>query len=83
MTAEPEMPISFGRTIEQHKGSKLSGILLTVWEKWLQFATVLGTIQMWVILTVIYWTLLPIIAIPFKFLADPLTLRRSNRGGWV
>ena len=65
------------------KGSWLLGALKKAWSAWLKFATVLGTIQMLVILTVIYWTLLPIIAIPFKFLSDPLTLRRSNRGGWV
>ena len=37
-----------------------------VWAAWLKFADKLGTIQMMIILTVIYWTFVSVMAIPFK-----------------
>lgn len=42
----------------------------------------LGNVVMSVWLTILYWTLLAVIALPFKLLADPLALRRRDRS-WV
>jgi hypothetical protein len=36
-----------------------------------------------VILSIIYWSFLAIIAIPFKMLADPLSFRAANRARWI
>ena len=58
-------------------------ILGTVWRLWLKFAQILGTVQMTILLSLIYWTIFLIIAIPFKFLADPLSLRNPGRSRWV
>ena len=58
-------------------------IARVAWRRWLRFAEILGTIQMTVILSLIYWVMLPIIAVPFKLFADPLTLRSKARAGWV
>ena len=50
---------------------------------WLRFATMLGTFQMVVLLSLIYWVVVPVIALPYKVLADPLRLRRSGAPLWV
>ena len=42
----------------------------------------LGNVVMSVWLTILYWTLLAVIALPFKLFADPLALRRRDRS-WV
>ena len=46
-----------------------------LWSRWLQIAEVIGNIQLTILLTIIYWVLVPLIAVPFKFLADPLLKR--------
>ena len=61
----------------------MQGVLSTVWRGWLKFAAILGKIQMVVLLTIIYWTMLAIVAIPLKIFSDPLVLRRSGRRGWL
>ena len=58
-------------------------VLSAVWRKWLKLAAILGNIQMVVVLTLIYWTILALVAIPFKLLSDPLALRRSRNFGWL
>lgn len=50
-------------------------MLKKVWHGWLKLVEVLGTVQMVVLLTVIYWTLLAVTAVPHRLLADPLSLR--------
>ena len=58
-------------------------LLSKVWGRWLKLANIIGTIQMIVILSIIYWSFLAIIAIPFKMLADPLSFRAANRARWI
>jgi hypothetical protein len=50
---------------------------------WLRFATVLGTFQMIVLLSIVYFTMVMMVAIPFKLRADPLRLKRNVAPGWV
>ena len=49
---------------------------------WLAFAHLIGTVQMVVLLTVVYWMFIPIVYVPFGLIADPLKLRRSTGSGW-
>ena len=49
---------------------------------WLAFAHLIGTVQMVVLLTVVYWVFIPLMYIPFGLIADPLRLRRSKASGW-
>lgn len=58
-------------------------MLMRAWRQWIRLATIIGTFQMMVILTVIYWTMLAMIAIPYKLLADPLSLRASSKPKWI
>ena len=67
----------------QSRPSGVRSFLGRVWRGWLKVAEVIGTIQMMVILSLMYWTILAITAIPFKLLADPLRLRSAQKGGWV
>ena len=68
---------------EHVQGRQRLRILRVAWRGWLRFAEILGTIQMTMLLSLIYWVMLPIIAVPFKLFADPLTLRSQARAGWV
>ena len=54
-----------------------------VWKRWLKLAEIIGTVQMIVFLTLMYWTLLFLIAVPFKIFSDPLSLRRRGRARWT
>ena len=59
------------------------GLLNRAWNGWLKFAVLLGNIQMTIILSVLYWTFVALFAIPFRLLADPLSLRSSQGTRWV
>ncbi len=53
------------------------------WDGWLRVAHLIGTVQMVVILTIVYWLFLTLAVLPFGIIADPLKIRRSLRGtGW-
>ncbi|MCZ6672978.1 MAG: hypothetical protein O7C75_08565 [Verrucomicrobia bacterium] len=58
-------------------------ILQMVWRGWLRLAEAFGTFQMVLILSLVYWTLLAVMAVPFRLFADPLGLRSASHGGWV
>jgi hypothetical protein len=51
-----------------------------VWRGWLRVAEKIGTFQMIVILSIIYWVILPLTAVPYMLLADPFGFRRPK--GW-
>ena len=79
---EAETPTGYTGT-EQYRALQRLSILKVAWRGWLRFAELLGTIQMMVVLSLIYWTVLPLVAIPFRFFADPLALRRRGFPSWV
>lgn len=60
-------------------GSKLKRI----WHGWIMVANLVGNAQMILILTVIYWLLLPLTAIPMKVVSDPLRFKYKNRAVWL
>ena len=49
----------------------------------MRFAEIFGNFQMIVMLTVLYWTIVLLIALPFKILADPLSLRKKSGPSWT
>ena len=59
------------------------GLLRLAWRGWLRFAEILGTVQMIVILSLLYWTMLAIVAIPMRLMGDPMRLRRRHPPEWV
>lgn len=72
--------VAAGRGRHQTVGQP--GFLRRVWNKWLDIAQVIGTVQMIIILTLLYWTLFALTAIPFKLFADPLQMRRRSSSQW-
>ena len=58
--------------------SRLRGIL----NGWLAFANLIGTVQMVILLTVVYWAFIPLVYIPFGLISDPLRLRRPKGSQW-
>jgi len=49
----------------------------------MKFGEFLGNFQMVVLLSVIYWSLLALMAIPFRLIADPLSLRQGRTNHWI
>ena len=58
--------------------SRMGRVLRALWSGWMRFVEVLGTIQMIVLLTVLFWTMLAVVAIPANLLSDPLQRRRRE-----
>ena len=58
-------------------------ILTNAWRRWIKLAEILGNIQMFIILSLIYWTIFAVVAIPIKFFTDPLVLKRPDRASWI
>ncbi len=56
--------------------------LRSILDGWLAFAHLIGTVQMVVLLTVVYWVFIPLMYVPFGLIADPLRLRRPKGSGW-
>ena len=56
--------------------------LRSILDGWLAFAHLIGTVQMVVLLTVVYWVFIPLMYVPFGLISDPLRLRRSKGSGW-
>jgi len=54
-----------------------------MWEGWLSFAHLIGTVQMIVVLTIVYWVFISLAYIPFGLIADPLRLRKSGGSQWI
>ena len=61
----------------------LTRVLKKLWQGWLRFAHVVGTIQMVIILTLIYWIMLSVMAIPYRLFADSLGHKGQRRKGWT
>ena len=57
-------------------------VLGKAWKGWLKLAEIIGNIQMIVFLTLMYWTILFLIAVPFKVFSDPLSLRNFGHARW-
>ena len=64
-------------------GMEQPSALRRAWKGWLRFAEILGAFQMLIILSLLYWTMVMIMAVFLKLLADPLALRSSHRNLWV
>ena len=50
---------------------------------WLRFAAILGDIQITILLSLIYWLLLPFWALPYRLFSDRLALRNPAGVGWI
>jgi hypothetical protein len=58
-------------------------VLGKAWKRWLKFAEIVGNIQLTILLSLIYFLMVPMIALPFKVLADPFRHKRHRDTGWV
>ena len=53
------------------------------WEIWLAVVKILGTVQMVILLTVVYIVFVPLLFVPAGWVADPLKLRRTGQSTWL
>ena len=51
--------------------------------KWLNFANIIGNINMTILLSLIYFLLLTPMAIVFKLVSDPLRLKKPKTITWM
>jgi hypothetical protein len=58
-------------------------VLRPIGRAWLWFVVLLGTVQMMILLFVVYWLLIPFFAIPFKILSDPFDFRATGKIDWT
>ncbi len=63
-------------------GSAPSTLGGRVWRRWKQFGARAATFQARVLLTLFYWSVLPLFAIALRAFSDPLQLRRDRGGRW-
>ena len=52
------------------------------WARWIRVAEVIGNIQFTIILSLIYFSVFVLTALPFKLLADPLMRRNRAHTTW-
>ena len=57
--------------------------LAPIGRKWLSFAAILGNIQITILLSLMYWLLLPFWALPYRLCSDRLALRNPARVRWI
>ena len=58
-------------------------IFRKAWDSWMRFAEMMGTVNLVIVLSIIYWTMVTVVAIPFKMGSDPLRIKTSEGHGWV
>ena len=58
-------------------------IFRKAWDGWMRFAEMMGTVNLVIVLSIMYWTMVAVIAIPFKLASDPLRIKTSEGHGWV
>lgn len=61
---------------------RLKRVALAIWHGWLWFAELFGKLMFFLIMTVLYFTLVTLIAIPHRLLSDPLQLRDRGTSTW-
>jgi hypothetical protein len=61
----------------------MNRILARAWRRWLTIVEALGNLQMILILSLVYWTMLALVALPYKLFADPMSHRSAHRMSWV
>ena len=58
-------------------------IFRRAWDGWMKFAEMMGTVNLIIILSIMYWTMLTVVAIPFRLASDPLRIKTSEGHGWI
>ena len=63
-------------------GGEMKRLALAIWHGWLSFAELFGRLMFFLIMAVLYSTLVTLIAIPHRLLSDPLQLRDRGTSTW-
>ena len=58
-------------------------IFRRAWNGWMKFAEIVGTANLVIVLSILYWTMVAIVAIPFRLASDPLRIKSNEGHGWV
>lgn len=53
------------------------------WVGWKKFAEIFGNFQMTLLLSIMYWTAIALVAIPFKLRSDALAIKKSAKPSWL
>lgn len=52
------------------------------WRIWSRGVRIFGTALMFSVLTIVYWTIIPLIWLPLRIFSDPLSLKAKS-AGWI
>ena len=78
---QPLAATSDGSESQAETSEARPSIFRKAWNCWMKFAEIVGTVNMVIILSILYWTMVTVVAIPFRLASDPLRIK--NRHGWV
>jgi len=53
-----------------------------VWRIWSRGVRIFGTALMFIVLTIVYWTIVPVIWLPLRIFSDPLSLKAKS-AEWI
>jgi hypothetical protein len=64
------------------RGSGVTGLARTLWERWKQIARKIGDFQARALMTVFYFVILGPVAIGLRWRSDPLAIKAATPRGW-
>ena len=56
---------------------------MMLWAWWLRVTHAIGIGQMVIILSLLYWGVCSLLALPLRIFSDPMALRRSSGPTWI
>jgi hypothetical protein len=66
----------------RHRGSGVTGLARTLWERWKQIARKIGDFQARALMTIFYFVILGPVAIGLRWRSDPLAIKAATPRGW-
>jgi hypothetical protein len=52
------------------------------WDRWVKIAQIIGTVQMMIILTVLFWVAVAPLGIALRLVSDPLLIKKPANSNW-
>lgn len=58
-------------------------MIKSIWNVWMKFVVIFGNIQMTLIVSVVYWVVLPFTGVIAALVSDPLERRLRHKSTWI
>ena len=73
---------SFAHVIANLEGNLMRNIWRSIWKWWIKFIEIFGTVQMVIVLTVMFWILVVPLGLVVRWFEDPLGKRKPTETNW-